>query len=61
MLVLSQVQIMLRRTKKKRPHCGLLFLVAQVALHWNLICEEIVRWSELLGDKSLLVSTPARY
>ena len=35
--------------KNSRSFDQLLFLVAQVSQHWNLICNELLRWKQILG------------
>jgi hypothetical protein len=58
----SQNQILANNTKKKRlPNGNRFFLVAQVQLHWNQICQEILNWKQLMGVLTPSHGSPARY
>lgn len=49
---------------KKTPHqksFSISVMVAQVRLHWNQICNEIIRWRELYTGGAGLQTTPAHY
>lgn len=37
------------------------FLVAQVALHWNHICKEILAWRHFIEELPQSVTIPARH
>ena len=52
------------RAAKKKPQSfwtEAFSLVAQVGLHWNRICDEILQWRRLTDQIPLFVTTPAQY